>query len=964
MPLSVAPNLQITPSTADDFKFVIDRRDDGGATITLQQKIGNLWINVAQQTNAGWDDAIPWPQGPHHLVFGGAFAKFQYSWNMTDDPPNRQGIKLHYGSEFDPSGAVHGCIGANKAFLTSAHDILSAAHVLNDAILCEVNNDFNYSISINSASSSVKEGEDTTFTVSLSDSISKDLWVRIDIDDTANPPQGIPTYGIDYIIQPLNLDPTIYGAVKQVTVPYYSAPDTKYAGQFAKGYYVEIPRGQSQVTYTLHTRSDGPPTTPPEGDEIVKLKITDYFVEDDYNGTAAHGQPRGYYSDQVLKQHGGHGVLLQGALPDSPVTIIDQGNLLTAHLSGGIEGLLRNFNVTKGDIITYGFEAYTVPDKLSISGGTTSVDTGGFVSGFHSGSFTAASDTITVIVVGSSAGTAWDLDLSETAPPPASNGGGGAASSFAAGAPLMASTFMLWPDGTLSAIESTLTAQVAPANATLHLDGQETVTVPTGAEAAPVSFSVQGGHDYLIRLVGFEVTGNVADLLDGYLKVSEDGDLSPPLETHYSDLLNEPALFFHATASATISVAAGSDDSASGGAATVELYDASTLHDPIVFLETADTGVTPEGDEINLALHRIGDVSHAASYTLLITPDNSGSLSASDLQDGFNSIVINFEAGQSIAAAEINTVNDGVAEGVETAHVSIDPTSLSAESIDNATLLGLSITTKISVVDNAEIEDVVFPVASAAPAEGSESDGHIDFKVTLSATPNVPVSLSYTTFDGTANAGQDYTPQAGTITFAVGQTEQTISIPLIQDGIQETDETVQLKILDPSGLFLPNNAVVYSVDGTIHDSASQFEYQSTYDSQGRLDTATVKDHASGNTYFTDYDQGDTFPWSTAISGYGPDGKLDYVTMKMDNGQTFYTDYNQNGANPWAMAITGYDAQDRLDYVTVINKDGSSAFTDYDQANTRPDQYGVYYYDQSNNLIHSFVQLDNGFHLVS
>lgn len=965
MALTIAPNLQVIPPTASDFKFVFDRSDDGEASISLQQfKVvstdvnGNPirdWVVVAQQANAGWDDAIPWAAGNYHLSFAGAFAGFQYSWNMTDPPTGREAIKLHLGNMSDPSGPVHGCMGASGAFLTQAHDLLQTAGVLNQSIACEVNNNFDYSISVQSASASVNEGEDTTFTVSLSDSISKNLWVRLDIDDSNAAPQGIATYAVDYVIQPNTPGD---GAVKHVLAA-VNQIQGRFAGKYDKGYYVEIPEGQSQVTYKIHTLNDKP-TTPPEGDESINIKINDYFVEDDY-----HGSFRGYYSDYLLKQNGGHGALLRGALPSSPVTILDKGNLLTAHLSGGIEGLLRTFNVTKGDVITYGFQAYSIPDKLSISGGTTSVDTGGFVSDFHSGSITAAGDTITVIVVGSSAGTAWDLDLTETAPPATSSNNGEQSTFQNFSSDSMASTFVLWPDGTMSAMDAAFAPQLAsPVNATLHLDGQEGVIVPTGSEAAPVTFSVQAGHDYLIRLVGFEVTGNAGDLLDGYLKVSENGDPSAPLETHYSGLLNEPAMFFHASANATISAAAGSDDPTTGGAATVQLYDASTLHDPIVFFESTNAGVAPEGTEIDLAVHRVGDVSHAASYTLLITSDSNGSLSASDLQNGFDPIVVSFDAGQSVATAVINPLADGITEGLEGAHVSIDPSSISAESIDNAALLGLSTTTDIAVTDTGEIENTVFPTVNGAPAESSESDGHIDFKVTLSATPNVPVSLSYTTFDGTAQAGLDYTPQAGTVTFAPGQTEQTISIPLIQDGVQEPDETIQLKILDPSGLYLPNNAVVYSVAGTIHDSAAQFEYHSTYDPQGRLDTATVIDHGTGNTYFTDYDQGDTFPWTTAISGYGPDGKLDYVTMKMDNGQTFYTDYNQNGSNPWAMAITGYDDHDRLDYVTTINRDGSSAYTDYDQENSRPDQYSVHFYDPSNKLVHSFVQFDNGFQLAT
>lgn len=105
-------------------------------------------MDVVQQTNAGWDDAIPWAAGNYHLTYGRTFAG-SYSWNLTDPPAGREGIKLHQGSINDPSGPVHGCIGASaNSFLKPVYDALNAAGVLNDSIACEVNNNFNYSISI------------------------------------------------------------------------------------------------------------------------------------------------------------------------------------------------------------------------------------------------------------------------------------------------------------------------------------------------------------------------------------------------------------------------------------------------------------------------------------------------------------------------------------------------------------------------------------------------------------------------------------------------------------------------------------------------------------------------------------------------------------------------------------------------------------------------------------------------
>jgi hypothetical protein len=49
--------------------------------------------------------------------------------------------------------------------------------------------------------------------------------------------------------------------------------------------------------------------------------------------------------------------------------------------------------------------------------------------------------------------------------------------------------------------------------------------------------------------------------------------------------------------------------------------------------------------------------------------------------------------------------------------------------------------------------------------------------------------LGYATSDGTAGRGSDYVPTSGTLTFAPGQTNKTITVPIIGDTLVEPDET-------------------------------------------------------------------------------------------------------------------------------------------------------------------------------
>ena len=54
--------------------------------------------------------------------------------------------------------------------------------------------------------------------------------------------------------------------------------------------------------------------------------------------------------------------------------------------------------------------------------------------------------------------------------------------------------------------------------------------------------------------------------------------------------------------------------------------------------------------------------------------------------------------------------------------------------------------------------------------------------------------MQYLTRDGAATAGEDYTQTRGTLTFAVGETEKTVSAPILDDALDEGEETFTLKL--------------------------------------------------------------------------------------------------------------------------------------------------------------------------
>ena len=91
-------------------------------------------------------------------------------------------------------------------------------------------------------------------------------------------------------------------------------------------------------------------------------------------------------------------------------------------------------------------------------------------------------------------------------------------------------------------------------------------------------------------------------------------------------------------------------------------------------------------------------------------------------------------------------------------------------------------------------------VAGAKAKEGK--DESLDFAVTLNRAAAHAVSVDYATQDETAAAGADYTATSGTLTFAAGETAKTVSVPVLDDAIDEGKEVMRLLLSNPQGAYL------------------------------------------------------------------------------------------------------------------------------------------------------------------
>ncbi len=128
----------------------------------------------------------------------------------------------------------------------------------------------------------------------------------------------------------------------------------------------------------------------------------------------------------------------------------------------------------------------------------------------------------------------------------------------------------------------------------------------------------------------------------------------------------------------------------------------------------------------------------------------------------------------------------------------------------NAVLAGgesvLTATGTIFDSDGSTADRAIF-VSDPTLVEGEYGQREMIFEVQLSEAFTSDISLTYSTADGTATAGEDYVAQSGSLTFLAGQTIGSVTVQINGDCDLELSESFSL-------IFAPNAIFAETVDGT------------------------------------------------------------------------------------------------------------------------------------------------------
>ena len=261
------------------------------------------------------------------------------------------------------------------------------------------------------------------------------------------------------------------------------------------------------------------------------------------------------------------------------------------------------------------------------------------------------------------------------------------------------------------------------------------------------------------------------------------------------DTLDEEDETFTVTLSAPVNVTLDATGTTATG--TIEDGDAAST------VGVADASA-PEGNAVSFTATLSAASGKEVSAIWTASIETGDTASAADLT-GTLSGTLSFAAGETEQTITVTTAEDTLDEEDETFTV-----TLSAPV--NVTLDATGTTATGTIEDDDDP-----PTVSVADASASEGNA-VSFTVTLSAASGKQVSATWTASietGDTASAADLTGTLSGTLSFAAGETEQTITVATAEDTLDEEDETFTVTLSAPVNVTL--DATGTTATGTIED---------------------------------------------------------------------------------------------------------------------------------------------------
>lgn len=230
-----------------------------------------------------------------------------------------------------------------------------------------------------------------------------------------------------------------------------------------------------------------------------------------------------------------------------------------------------------------------------------------------------------------------------------------------------------------------------------------------------------------------------------------------------------------------------------------------TNDDPVPAISINDVSVT-EGNAGTTNAAFTVSLSNPSDRTITVdyTTANSTATGGSDFVAA--TATVTFTPGQTTRPLNVTVNGDTVFEQNELFNVNLS----------GATNATISDTQGVGTINNDDAEPTI-SIDNVSVTEGNTGTTTATFTVSLSNASSVVISANYTTADGSATAGSDYTLASGSLSFAAGETSKSISVTVSGDTTFEGNETFNVNLSGATNATFADNQGV----GTINNDDAQ-----------------------------------------------------------------------------------------------------------------------------------------------
>lgn len=365
--------------------------------------------------------------------------------------------------------------------------------------------------------------------------------------------------------------------------------------------------------------------------------------------------------------------------------------------------------------------------------------------------------------------------------------------------------------GSILTDDTVSTIQFSGAN----ISNSETVT----SYSIPISISPASGGTVTIN---FATSGTAVAVTDYTVSIISPISISAGATTSSIDgsVVNDSVYSGNRTLTFTLS---SPSSNAQLGASTTLSY---TIQDDETMSQaTIANASTTEGDSGTSLLTFTVTLSGGSRSTTTVAYATANGTATAGSDYTANSGTLTFSPGQTSKSINVTIIGDINYESDETFAVTLS--SPSGITIAQGTATG--------TIANDDSQPSL-AINDVSATEGQSGTSQMQFTVTLSGTTSGTTTVAYTTVDGTATAGNDYTANSGTLTFSAGQTSKTIDVTITGDTTYEVSETFNVVLSNPSGAVLGDDTGVGTITNDDTAPTVQFSAQS---SSGRESSTTV-----------------------------------------------------------------------------------------------------------------------------